>query len=60
MDQVNDWLQGWCQAQGFAFCDLGQTFERPGMLTPKWEHLTRWGKSFLGSKLAGLIRRALN
>lgn len=57
MEQVNDWLRGLCHAWGFGFYDLGCTFERPGMLI---SDETRWGKSLLGSKLAGLISRALN
>lgn len=31
-----------------------------GMLTPDEAHLSRWGKSVLGGKLAGLVSRALN
>lgn len=57
---VNDWLQGWFHAKGFGFYDLGCTFEGLGMLMPDEAHLTRWGKSVLDNKLAGLVRRALN
>ena len=26
--QLNEWLCGWCYAQGFRYCDLGSSFER--------------------------------
>lgn len=58
--QVNEWWRGWCRAQGLGFYDLGHTFDGPGMLTLDGTQLSRWGKSILGSKLVGLIRRALN
>lgn len=60
MDQVNDWLHGCCQAQGLEFYNLGCTFGRPGYLAPDGAHLSRLGKIVLGSKLAGLIIRALS
>lgn len=60
MDQVNDWPHSWCHVQGFRFYDLRHAFERPGMLTQDGAHLMKWGKSILGSKLSGLISRALN
>lgn len=40
---------------------LRGTFERLGTLTLHEAHLARWGNnSVLGSKLAGLLSRALN
>ena len=59
-NRVNDWLRSWCHAQGFGFYDLGHCSERPGMLPSDGASLTKWAKSVLGSKMAGLISRALN
>lgn len=59
-DQVNAWLCGWCQAQGFSFYDHRQTFRKLGRLTADRAHLTKWSKNDPGNKLAELISRALN
>ena len=60
IEQVNGWLRSWCRAQGLGFGDLWHTFEKPGLLTAVGAQLTKWGKSVLGNKLAGLMNRALN
>lgn len=54
MGQVNAWLRGWCHAQGFGFCDTGCIFEGPGVMMLDGAQLSRWGKSVVGSKVAGL------
>lgn len=59
-DQVSGCLHSWYHDQGFRFYDLGHAFDRSGLLIGDGAHLTKWGKSILGSKLAGLIIRALN
>jgi len=33
MDQLNDWLCGWCHTKSYGFYDLGCSFSKPGMLT---------------------------
>ena len=58
--QVNDCMRGWCLDQGFGYFDLGQAFEKPGMWAPDGLRLSKGGTSVLGSKLSGLITRALN
>lgn len=60
MDQVNDWLCSWGHSQGLGFCDPRCTFERLGMLALDGAHLTRWGRSVLGSKLAGTSPNVIN
>jgi len=59
-DQLNEWLCGCCHAQCFGYYALRCTFERPDMLTSDAAQLTRRGRNVLGSKLAGLITRALS
>lgn len=59
-DQLKEWLQEWYHTQGFEYYDLGCNFEKLGMLTLDKMQLTRKGKKILGSKLSGLITRALN
>ena len=60
MDQLNDWLQGWCHARGLGYYDLGPTFKRLSILTLNGMQPIRRAKNVLGSKLPGLISRALN
>ena len=60
MGQANDWLRGWCLDQGFGYFDLGQSFEKLGMWADDRLQLSKWGTSVLGSKLSGLVTRALN
>lgn len=55
MGWVNYWQREWCQDQGFVYCDLGQALESLGMWVSDGMQLSRWGKSVLRSKLAGLI-----
>lgn len=42
-DHVNDWLQGWCHAQGLSFYYLGHALEGMGMLMLDKVQLTGWG-----------------
>ena len=60
VDMLNDWLCKWCCAQGFGNYDLGHSIEKVGMLTADGRILTRRATNILGSKLAGLVSRALN
>lgn len=60
MEQLNDWLHGWCHSKGYGFRDLGCTFDKPQILTWDGTQLTRRGKNIPGNNLAGLITRALN
>lgn len=59
-DQLNDCLHGWCHAEGCGCYGLGCTFDKPGMLMWDGILLTRRSENTLGSKLDGLITRALN
>lgn len=49
-----------CHDQCFGFHYLAQTLERPSMWSSDGTQLRRWGKSVMGSKLAGLITRAFS
>lgn len=33
MDQLNDWLCGWCHTKSYGFYNPGCSFNKPGMLT---------------------------
>ncbi|KAM7151046.1 uncharacterized protein RBU57_013820 [Macrochelys suwanniensis] len=57
--EVNEWLRRWCRREGFGFFDHGMVFQE-GVLGRDWLHLTKRGKSIFGSRLANLVRRALN
>ena len=59
-DQLNEWLCGWCHTEGYGFCDLQHTFNKPGMLMRDGTQVTMRDKNILGSKLVGLMTRALN
>lgn len=59
MDQLNDWLCGWCHTEGFGYCDLGPSLKRPHVLMLDGMELTRGVKNVLGSRLAKLIDRTL-
>ncbi|CAM5160534.1 unnamed protein product [Natator depressus] len=58
--EVNEWLRRWCQREGFGFFDHGIVFQEGGVLGRDGLHLTKRGKSIFASRLANLVRRALN
>ncbi|XP_043402448.1 uncharacterized protein LOC122465802 [Chelonia mydas] len=58
--EVNEWLRRWCQREGFGFFDHGMVFHEGGVLGRDRLHLTKRGKSIFASRLANLVRRALN
>ncbi|XP_073171140.1 uncharacterized protein [Lepidochelys kempii] len=58
--EVNEWLRRWCWREGFGFFDHGMVFQEGGVLGRDRLHLTNRGKSSFASKLASLVRRALN
>jgi len=60
---LKKWLCKWCCTQGFegfGYYGLGCRLEKGGMLTVDGSRLTRRPTNILGSKLAGLVSRALN
>nr|XP_048709947.1 uncharacterized protein LOC125638352 isoform X2 [Caretta caretta] len=57
--EVNEWLRRWCRREGFGFFDHGMVFQE-GVLGRDGLHLTKRGKSIFASRLANLVRRALN
>lgn len=59
LDKWEGWMTRPAPVQGFGVFDLGHAFKRPGILADG-EHLTKWGTSVMGSKLAGLMNEALN
>ncbi|CAM5113691.1 unnamed protein product [Natator depressus] len=58
--EVNEWLRRWCRREGFGFFDHGMVFHEGGVLGRDGLHLTKRGKSIFVSRLANLVRRALN
>jgi len=56
----NTWLYGWCHHHSFGFFDRGMPYMAPGLLAPKWSHLSQRGKRVFDQELAGVIGRALN
>ena len=60
VDTLNEWHCQWCCAQGFGYYGLGCSLEKGGMLTVDGNQLSRRPTNILGSKLAGLVSRALN
>ena len=58
--QINFWLHGWCRHEGFGFYDNGTFFDDYSLLGRDGIHLSRRGKGIFGSRLANLVRRALN
>ncbi|XP_073175776.1 uncharacterized protein [Lepidochelys kempii] len=58
--EVNEWLRKWCRREGFGFFDHGMVFQEGGVLGRDGLHLTKRGKSIFASRLANLVRRALN
>ncbi|XP_073193149.1 uncharacterized protein [Lepidochelys kempii] len=58
--EVNEWLRRWCRREGFGFFDHGMVFHEGGVLGRDGLHLTKRGKSIFASRLANLVRRALN
>ena len=57
---MNEWLCKWCCTQGSGYYGLGCSLEKGGMLMVDRSQLTRRATNILGSKLAGLVSRALN
>ncbi|PKU28829.1 suppression of tumorigenicity 5 [Limosa lapponica baueri] len=57
---INSWLHGWCHCEGFGFYDNGTFFDDYGLLERDEIHLSRRGKGIFGSRLANLMKRALN
>ena len=58
--RVNNWLRSWCWRQGFGFYDHGTLFVDQHLLGREGIHLTKRGKGIFASRIADLIRRALN
>ncbi|CAM5095700.1 unnamed protein product [Natator depressus] len=58
--EVNEWLRRWCRREGFGFFDHGMVFQEGGVLGRDGLHLTKKEKSIFASRLANLVRRALN
>ncbi|XP_053898073.1 cytosolic Fe-S cluster assembly factor NUBP1 isoform X1 [Malaclemys terrapin pileata] len=58
--EVNKWLRRWCWREGFRFFDHGMVFLEGGVLGRDGLHLTKRGKNIFASRLANLVRRALN
>ncbi|CAM5108087.1 unnamed protein product [Natator depressus] len=58
--EVNEWLRRWCRREGFGFFDHGMVFHEGGVLGRDGLHLTKRGKSIFASRMANLVRRALN
>ncbi|CAM4641847.1 unnamed protein product [Lepidochelys olivacea] len=58
--EVNEWLHRWCRREGFGFFDHGMAFQEGGVLGRDGLHLMKRGKSIFASRLANLVRRALN
>ncbi|XP_065436072.1 uncharacterized protein LOC135979801 [Chrysemys picta bellii] len=58
--EVNEWLRRWCRREGFGFFNHGMVFQEEGVLGRDGLHLTKRGKSIFASRLANLVRRALN
>ncbi|XP_074975977.1 uncharacterized protein LOC142069262 [Caretta caretta] len=58
--KVREWLHRWCRREGFGFFDHGTVFQEGGVLGRDGLHLTKRGKSIFASRLANLVRRALN
>lgn len=59
-DQLNGWLYERCHAQGCSFDGKRNSSNEPGMVMWYGIQLTQRGDNILGSKLVGLITRALN
>ena len=57
---VNNWLWRWCQQQGFGFYDNGTLFEDQRVLGKDGIHLAKQGKGIFASRMADLVRTALN
>ena len=57
---INSWLHGWCHREGFGFYDNGVFFNDNNMLGRDGIHLSKRGKGIFSSRLANLVRRALN
>ena len=58
--QINFWLRGWCCREGFGFYDNETFFDDYSLLGRDGIHLSRRGKGIFGSRLANLVRQALN
>uniref|UniRef100_A0A8C3FMA3 SGNH hydrolase-type esterase domain-containing protein n=1 Tax=Chrysemys picta bellii TaxID=8478 RepID=A0A8C3FMA3_CHRPI len=58
--EVNKWLRRWCWREGFGFFDHGMVFQEGGVLGRDGLHLMKRGKNIFTSRLANLVRRALN
>ncbi|GAB0184010.1 hypothetical protein GRJ2_000866300 [Grus japonensis] len=56
----SNWLCGWCHREDFGFYDNGTFFDDYNLLERDGIHLSRKGKEIFGSRLANLVRRALN
>ena len=57
---INSWLHGWCHHEGFGFYDNGVFFNDDNMLGKDGIHLSKRGKGIFSSRLANLVRWALN
>ena len=60
VDILNELLCERCHTQSFEYYGLGCSLEKGGMLTVDGNQLSRRPTNILGSKLAGLVSRALN
>ncbi|GAB0210389.1 hypothetical protein GRJ2_003504700 [Grus japonensis] len=57
---INSWLRVWCHREGFGFYDNGTFYDDYNLLERDGIHLSRRGKGIFGSRLANLVKRALN
>lgn len=55
---INSWLCGWCKI--FGFYDSGTFYKDYNLLGKDVIHLSRRRRAILGSRLANLVRQALN
>ena len=57
---INSWLRGWCHREGFGFYDNWVFFNDDNMLGRDGVHLPKKGNRIFSSRLANLVRQALN
>lgn len=58
--QIKIWLHAWCLWGGFVFYDNGLYFNDDNLLGRNRNHLSKMGEGIFGSRLASLVRQALN
>lgn len=58
--EINFWLRGCCHHEGLSFYDNGTFFDDYSLLGRHGIHLSRRGNGIFDSRLANLVRPALN